>query len=96
MNKELERRLVVGARVKLGKQYCARAPEDSGAVITLVNGEFWHDDGYGTTETAPAIWNDEQKEFDSIYHLFGNELDEFLDCEIVWSPADTPPTEEQK
>ena len=97
MNKELERRLVVGAKVKLGKQYCARTPKDSGTVITLVNGEFYYDNGlYGTTETAPAIWNEEQKEFDSIYHLFDNELDGFLDCEIVWSPADTPLTEEPK
>ena len=97
MNKELERRLVVGAKIKLGKQYCARAPEDSGTVITLVNGEFDYDNGlYSEIQTAPAIWNDEQREFNSIYHLFDNELDGFLDCEIVWSPADTPPTEEQR
>ena len=97
MNTGLEQRLVVGAKIKLGKQYCAGMPEGSEAVITLVNGEFDCDNGlYGRIETAPAIWSEEQEEFDSIYHLFGNELDGFLDCEVVWSPADTPPTEEPK
>jgi recombinational DNA repair protein RecR len=76
--------LVVGARIQLGEKYCQGRSCEAGEIITLVDGEF--DDHNGlctTTETAPAIWCEQQKEFDSIYHLFGNDLEEFEDCKVL-------------
>ena len=85
MDEELKNRLIVGARIKLGEKYCkARNGCNSGDVIELIKGEFDEDNGlYTYTSTAPSIWNEERKEFDSIYHLFGNDLEDFWDCEII-------------
>lgn len=85
----MEQKLVVGVRIKLGEQYCDcyHVPEKTGLVIELVQGEFDHDNGlYTETQTAPSI-PDGDGEFDSIYHLFENDLSGFLDCEII-KPTD--------
>jgi hypothetical protein len=80
----LKSQLVVGAKIKLGKDYCANKSFNAGDVITLVEGEFEYDNGlYDEYTSCPAIWDEKQKEFDSIYHLFGNDLEDFADCEIV-------------
>jgi hypothetical protein len=80
----LEKRLKVGAKIKLGSEYCKNREFKAGDVITLIHGEFEFDNGlYSTTELCPAIWNEKLREFDSIYHLFGNNLEDFSDCEIV-------------
>jgi len=77
--------LVVGARIKIGKSYAEKfGGFNEGEVITLVEGFFDYDNGlYMETQTAPSIWNKEQGEFDSIYHLFGNDIEDFLDCTIL-------------
>lgn len=84
-NKELELKLIVGTKIKLGKKYCKyHTVFEPGTVIELVEGKFILDDDFGgTIQTAPSVWNGLEKDFDSIYHLFGNDLDEFEDCEIV-------------
>ncbi len=82
---KLESRLVVGTKIKLGKKYCAgRGGLVAGQVITLVEGEFEYDNGlFTSSQSAPSVWCEKQKDFDSIYHLFGNDLEDFEDCEIL-------------
>lgn len=82
--KDLEKRLLVGTKIKLGKKYCKHTGDEADKIITLVSGEFETDNGlYTETLTSPSVWNHDIMEFDSIYHMFGNELDEFMDCEIL-------------
>lgn len=88
MSDELEEKLVVGAKIKIGKLYAEKFGFDEGQIIELVLGYFEHDNGlYTETQITPAIWDEHQKEYDSIYHLFGNNLENFLDCEIITSPT---------
>lgn len=84
---DLDDLLIVGATIKIGKQYADECGGfQAGQIITLVQGYFERYNGlYDTTETAPSIWNEKAKEFDSIYHLFGNNLENWYDCEIVKS-----------
>jgi hypothetical protein len=83
---EFEEALIVGAKVRVGKQYAQEYGFTPGEVIELVEGSFEYDNGlYISSQSAPAIYNDDQKEFDSIYHLFGNDFEHFLDCEILKS-----------
>lgn len=84
MNKELEQQLTVGTQIKIGAEYAVGRGFEAGEIITLVQGYFEYDNGLYTEEqTAPAIWDEKTQEFDSIYHLFGNDLDDFMDCEII-------------
>lgn len=81
---EFEEKLIDGAKVKIGKQYAREYGFNEGEIIELVEGSFEYDNGlYISNHSAPAIWDDVQKDFDSIYHLFGNDFEHFLDCEIV-------------
>ncbi len=98
MSKELESKLTVGTSIKLGKDYCKHTPKDAGKIITLVNGYFEYDNGlYDETHEAPSVWNNKLKEFDSIYHMFGNDLSGFRDCEIVATQSqDLQPNEQNK
>lgn len=87
LKKNIEPLLVVGASIKIGKQYAEEIGGfKPGEIITLVEGYFERDNGlYDVTETAPSIWDEGAKEFSSIYHLFGNNLENWYDCEIVKS-----------
>jgi hypothetical protein len=70
---ELESKLVVGAKIKLS----------DGEIVTLVDGVFEYDNGLYTDEQhAPSVWDEKRREYDSIYHLFGNDLEDF-DAEFV-------------
>lgn len=76
--------LVIGAKIRLGDKYCQATGYDKGTIITLIEGALDHDNGlYTEIQSAPSIWDEEQKEFNSIYHLFGNDLEDFTDCEIL-------------
>ena len=80
----IESRLIVGACIKIGDQCAEICGLEVGKIITLIEGYFEDDNGlYTYTEQAPAIWNESEKDFDSIYHLFGNKLEYFLDSEII-------------
>ncbi len=84
MKTELEQKLVVGTKIKFGEKFAEENGYKSGDIIELVDGTFEHDNGlYTEWQHSPSIWNEEQKEFDSIYHLFGNDLEDFMDCEII-------------
>lgn len=81
---QLEELLVVGAKVKIGKE-CAEYTQcfEEGEVIELILGYFEHDNGlYTETISCPSIPSGDD-DFDSIYHLFGNDLENFKDCEIL-------------
>ena len=79
-----EENLIVGAKIKIGKEYSKEYGFTEGEIIELIEGHFEHDNGlYTEDQTAPSIWDEKQKDFESIYHLFGNEFENFLDCEVV-------------
>jgi hypothetical protein len=85
MGSTLLERLIVGAKVKIGAEYAAMNPDYSeGDVIELVEGFFERINGFNNEiDTAPSVWNDRLKEYDSIYHLFGNRLENFRDCVVL-------------
>ena len=85
MTKEqFEEKLVVGTKIKIGRKYADEQGFEEGEIITLIEGEFENDNGlYTNMEYAPSVWNEYGEEFDSIYHLFGNDFENFLDCTIV-------------
>ncbi len=76
--------LKVGTKIKIGKEYSKIFGYKSGEIIELVEGSFDEDNGlYCYTSHAPAIFNERANDWDSIYHLFGNDLEDFMDCEII-------------
>jgi transcription antitermination factor NusG len=81
---ELEKLLIVGAKIKIGKEYSALHGFEENEIVELIEGVFENDTGECIeTEYSPAIFNDELKDFDSIYHLFGNDFEDFLDCIVI-------------
>lgn len=59
-----------------------------GTELKFVDGYFDYDNGlYTETQSAPSIWDEERKEFDSCYHIFGNDYEYFLDSKIVSGPS---------
>lgn len=81
---ELENKLIIGAIVKIGEQYSKEHGFEVGEKITLIKGYFDEYNGlYCYTSEAPSIWEENQKEFSSIYHLFGNDFENFLDNQIL-------------
>lgn len=84
MKEKLEEALIIGTKIRIGRESSKDCGIPEGEVIELIEGYFENDNGlYTTTETCPAIWNERQKDFDSIYHLFGNDLEYFVDSEII-------------
>lgn len=77
--------LEVGDQIRIGKEYAKKIGGlKSGETITLIKGYFEHDNGlYTDTIECPSIWNEDEEDFDSIFHLFGNNLEKFMDCEIL-------------
>ena len=81
---ELKEKLIVGAKVKIGKIYAKEHFCTEGEILELIEGHFEYDNGlYIEDQIAPAVWNEDEEDFDSIYHLFGNEFEYFYDCEIL-------------
>lgn len=83
--KQAKETLTVGTSIKIGAKYAEEIGGfKAGEIITLVEGYFEYDNGLCTqTQTAPSVWNEDAKEFDSIFHLFGNNLENFMDCEVL-------------
>lgn len=85
MNKleELKEKLVAGIKIKIGKECSKKTNLQENEIIQLVDCPFEYDNGlYTTEELCPGVWND-NGDHDSIYHLFGNNLENFYDCEII-------------
>ena len=81
---EIENKLVVGAKIKIGEKCAELTGFETGEIITLVEGWFENYNGlYCTDEACPAIRNKTDDDWDSIYHLFGNDLEYFEDSEII-------------
>jgi hypothetical protein len=81
---ELEDLLKVGTKIKIGKKYSKEYGFNEGEIITLVDGVFEVDNGlYTENQDCPSIWNEEWNEFDSIYHLFGNNFEYWMDNTII-------------
>ncbi|HUT44459.1 MAG TPA: hypothetical protein VMW95_08995 [Desulfobacterales bacterium] len=75
--------LKIGDKIKIGKKCAARVGLKKGEIIELIEGFFEYDNGlYSETQTAPSIESDDGDD-DSIFHLFGNNLEDFLDSEII-------------
>jgi hypothetical protein len=81
---EFEEKLKVGTKIRIGFKYSENHGFSEGEIIILVEGEFENDNVlYTNVEYAPSVWDDYMGEFESIYHLFGNDFDNWLDCTIV-------------
>lgn len=82
---EFEEALIVGCEIRIGKIYSEQISGfKEGDIIKLIEGYFEYDNGLYTEEqTSPSIYDEETKDFDSIYHLFGNDFEYFYDCEIL-------------
>lgn len=67
--------LVAGDKIKIGERYAKLVNYffKPGEIIELVNG-IYH---------CPSWWNERTKDFETIYHLFGRHLEDFLDCKII-------------
>lgn len=81
--KEFEDKLKVGVKVKLGKEYCKKygCKEE---IITLIECWFEYENGlYCDDRMCPGIHNEANDDDDSIYYLFGNDFENFMDCEVV-------------
>ena len=81
----LKGKLNIGTKIIIGANY---AKENNtfkeSQIIELIEGHFEHDNGlYCENQTVPAIWVEKDKDFDSIYHLFENDLSGFMDCRIA-------------
>ena len=84
MEKPSEENLKIGTKIQIGSMYADAYGLDPTQIIELIEGFFEEDNGlYTQTISTPSIWNKDSKEFDSIYHLFGNEFEYFMDCKIV-------------
>lgn len=79
-----EENLIVGVKIKIGKEYAKENGFTEGEIIELIEGHFEYDNGlYTEDQTAPSIWDEKQKDFESIYHLFGNNFEWWMDNEIM-------------
>lgn len=75
-----------GDSIKFGKQWCKEHGNEDfvGKTIKLTPQYFEEDNGlYTYYSECPGIYNEEDEEAESIYHLFGNNFENFLDCELI-------------
>lgn len=89
MNSEkLEELLNVGTTFKVGKKCAKVTGLKEGKKYTLIQGYFEYDNGdYTVGQDCPAIL-DKDGEYSSIYHLFGNDLEDWLDCKVLEQSQD--------
>ena len=81
----LQEKLISGSGIVFGKQYCLKNNMKHDGIIYILRDCGFDDDngGYPTTEYAPAILFDKHEEPESIFHLFENDLSEFMDCRVI-------------
>ena len=79
---EFEAKLIVGTKIKIGKKYSEEHGFEEGEIIELKLLPFEYDSDFGGgTEYCAGVENNNDN--DSIYHLFGNDFEYWLDCTIV-------------
>lgn len=79
---EIER----GDSIKFGEKWCKKYKRKDliNKVIKLTPQWFEIDSGlYCYEKECPGIRNKKEQESDSIYHLFGNKLEDFMDCQLI-------------
>ena len=79
-----------GDKIKFGKKYCVETGQEDllNKIIMLTPQYFEEDNGLYTYQSeCPGICLDEN-EPDSIFHLFGNDLEYFYDCEHIPATED--------
>ena len=75
-----------GDSIIFGENYCKRWNLEYliGKTIKLTPQYFDNDNGlYSYEEECPGIYNEVDEEADSIYHLFGNDFEYFMDCKLI-------------
>lgn len=75
-----------GDSVKFGERWCKEnGREDLVNQVVKFNPQWFEvDNGLYTYETeCPGIYDEENQEADSIYHLFGNNFENFMDCVLI-------------
>lgn len=75
-----------GDSVKFGVEYCKTYGREEliGSIVKFTPQWFEEDNGlFVYQEECPGIDNGENTEPDSIYHLFGNEFENFMDCVLI-------------
>lgn len=80
-----------GDSVKFGEKWCREYKREElvNKVVKLTPQWFEEDNGLYTYSTeCPGIYNEEDEEADSIYHLFGNKFERFMDCELIKGTAE--------
>ena len=78
---EFEQKLVVGTKIKIGENYAKEHGFEKGEIIELKLLSFEYDSDFGGGfEDAPGIFNGYDN--DSIYHLFGNDFEYWMDNTI--------------
>jgi len=81
---EFEEKLIAGTKIKIGKKYSEQNGFLEGEIITLVDLQFEYDNDFGGGfEDAPGVMNEKINDPDSIYHLFGNNFEYWMDNTIV-------------
>ena len=75
-----------GDSIKFGEQYCKEYSREDlvGKTVKLTPQYFEDDNGlYSYTTECPGIYDEENEEAESIYHLFGNHFENFMDCKLI-------------
>lgn len=84
-------RLKSGDKIKFGIKYCNKTGRKDlmNKTIMLTPQYFDYDNGlYCETQECPGIYDEKEEEADSIYHLFGNHLENFHDCILIEATED--------
>ncbi|MFY0516472.1 hypothetical protein ACOMCU_01385 [Lysinibacillus sp. UGB7] len=79
-----------GDSVKFGEKWCEEhgRKELINQIVKFSPQWFEDDNGLYTYDVeCPGIYDEVNKEADSIYHLFGNNFEKFMDCELVKGTA---------
>lgn len=95
IGREIASNLKYGTKIKIGKDFAKNHSYlKEGEIIELIEGWFENDNGlYCYDSKLPSIINREDEEwnennpdevqYESIYHLFGNNIENFRDCKIL-------------
>ena len=79
-----------GDSIKFGEQYCKAYGREElmDNTVKLTPQYFEEDNGLFTyTSECPGIYDEINEEADSIYHLFGNDFENFMDCVLIKGTA---------
>jgi len=76
----------IGDSIKFGENYCNEfgCEELKNKIIMMTPQYFEEDNGlYVYTSVCAGIYDEYDEEAESIYHLFGNIFEYFMDCELI-------------